>query len=99
LERISFLIDKKKRRLVPPIMGEEKILRYHCARAMYSLYMRGIFFYGAWPIFFGPERRGGGGGMPEEGDSRDFYGILYGRGAVTTVAAAALAMILFTLWE
>lgn len=37
--------------------------------------------------------------MPEEGDSRDFYGILYGRGAVTTVAAAALAMILFTLWE
>jgi hypothetical protein len=37
--------------------------------------------------------------MQEEGDSRGFHGILYSRGAVATVVAAALAMILFTLWE
>jgi len=85
---------QKKRRLTPPIMGEEKIYVI-IVPAVCAAYTRdGKIF----PFFFSILTTGGG-IVAQEEESREFHSLLYSKQAVVTVAAIVLALIIFAIWE
>jgi hypothetical protein len=72
-------------------MGEEKIyvIIVPAVCRAYTWHQKNFFSF----------LTGGGIMAPEKEDSREFHALLYGRGAMVTVALIVAAMILFTIWE